>query len=660
MGIRVKDGKHYQAALGGKKRFVRQNVNFELLARADDIEENEDMEIEVRFSSDQEVEMWYGTEILLHGKDNIDLSVINNGKSPVLQDHNAWRGDAQIGVIVEATHDDHYGYATLKFSDGQRGKEYYSDIIRGIRSSVSVGYDVQEWRIENADSDNPKYVATKWTPREVSFVTFPADDMAEVLRSRSDFMFQLKDHPGQRSQQADPPAADPAPAADPPPARVTQDRDKGEDAQNIIKLCEDLDELDTERGAQAIKDGKTFAEFQREIIDELTNARLGEDGDIEVDESARFTGTDVDPKDIDEFRILNLIQGHMNPDGVIGGKEREICEEEKQRLSQAGVQTEGYSIPGSIIGSKSQYRARRIQESYHASRALVAMTDVDGGHLVDEQLLTENFIDILYANHPVSGAANWIMDVMGTLAIPKQNGRVVPEWTTEIGAAPESTPQFELIQMSPKELRGMVIWSRTFAMMSSLDAENIGRRNLMNQTGETADAQLLYGTGQNNQISGITQIEAIKDSPNSQRIQYNKANGVTYKECVNAMAQVGNANAMGPMAQWITSWGFWEQAMTTTRLEHGDVAVWDDMNMIAGMKADATSQVKSVEDADTDSDHAFFANWEHLLVPQWGGIDIVVDPNTLLDTGQIRVVSFMRIDTGIAHDEAFIQMRRTP
>ena len=181
----------------------------------------------------------------------------------------------------------------------------------------------------------------------------------------------------------------------------------------------------------------------------------------------------------------------------------------------------------------------------------------------------------------------------GSIAIPKQDGRVVTAWTTETGDATESTPTFELIQMSPKELRGMVIWSRTFAMISSLDAENLARRNLMRQIGETADKALLYGTGYRSGDSGrFYKLTLLIRHRFSQRTRYSQADGITYKECVNAIADIGNANAMGMMAQWILSWGFWEDAMTTTRLSHGDMAILED-GMIAGFMADATSQCNS-------------------------------------------------------------------
>lgn len=697
MAIRIKDGLHYDAATDQKKQFIR--INPDILGRAESIEANDDRTIPVIFSSDAEVEMWYGTEILEHGQENVDLSYLNSRKSPVMIDH-WWSSDRQIGVIEDARVEDGMGYATLRFSKSVKANEYYQDILDGIRSCLSVGYDVQEWRVENADTDDPLYVATKWTPREISVVTFPADDAAEVIRGhRSDFIFNLskeeqtqmrgkrnknQESPPERSEAQEETQEEAGERGGDPNGEPTGDQSRSEptggdsggngspvgsvgagdgdltsDARSIIQLCEQLEQLEVERGVQAIRDGVRFVDFQAQVISELANVQVGEGGEVEVDESARFTGTDVDPKDLEKFRVLNLISGHFDPDGTIGGFEREICDEEKTRLNAAGVAAKGYCIPGSVLGSRAEWKARHRRQRELEARALVYSTDAQGGHLVDEELLIENFIEILYANHPVSGAANWITDVMGTIAIPKQNGRVVANWTTETGAAQESTPTFELIQMSPKELRGMVTWSRTFSLLTTIDAENYARGQLMKQIGEQADELLLYGTGASNQISGITQIPAIKNSPFSQRDLYSKDNGITFNDCLTAISKVGNANAMGSMAQWILSWNFWKQAKGTEQLPHGDLAICDDMDMIAGFSAEATSQCRDVEGADTDSDQAFFGNWEHLLVPQWGGIEIGIDPNSRLHTGVIRAVAFMRIDTGIAHDEAFIQLKRT-
>ena len=682
MGIRVEQA--YEQAWDHKKHFMR-GVKAKS-ARAEPIEGNDDLRVEVRFSSNAKIDMWYGDEILLHDESNVDLSRFNSGTRPVMKDHR-WSSDNQIGVIESARVDGEFGYAVIRFSENERA--FYNDVINGIRDNISFGYDVKEYRVENADTGDPTYIATRWVPDEISFTPFPADDSAGVIRSvRSDILFQedlanqnrddtqggddsssqsSDDSSSQSSDDSSSQSSDDSSSQDSGDgggdrARVNPsdlDKDKTRDAQAIMKLCEDLDQLDTERGVQAIRDGKTFETFQSEVLQEFSTGRLNADtGELEVDEEVRYRGLQMEHKDIEKFRVINLIAGEENKQGTLGGFEREICEAERELKDKAGMESQGYAIPGAITGSRAEYNARRIQEQYKASRNLVAGINNQGGHLVDEILLVEHFIDILYANHPVSGAAMWLNDIQGTIAIPKQNGRVVAEWTEEIGPAPESTPTFELIQMSPKELRARVDWSRTFAIQSSVPVENLARRNIVRQIGETADEALVYGDGTGHGIEGITQIAAIKNAPNNQRKQY-PAGGIRFADCVNAIADVGNANAMGSMAQWITSWGFWEQCKTTIEFTDGDRPIWDEMNQIAGFKADATSQIKSVDGADTDADHAFFANWEYLYVPQWGGLDIVVDPFTLAHTGQIRIIVFMRIDTGIAHDEAFIQLRRS-
>ena len=180
--------KHYKQAQAGHKKFQR-----EMVIRADSIEANDDRTVEVAFSSDSEIDMWYGSEVLLHGADNVDLSYMNAGKSPFLLNHSSYNPDSQVGVIESARVDGHMGYATVRFGQGVRASEYYQDVLDGIRSCISVGYEVNEWEIQDADSKEPKYIAKKWTPREISLVTFPADDSVGVVRAeRTDFMFHYK------------------------------------------------------------------------------------------------------------------------------------------------------------------------------------------------------------------------------------------------------------------------------------------------------------------------------------------------------------------------------------------------------------------------------------------------------------------------------------
>ena len=717
--------KHYEQALASNKKFQR----FFFIERAEAIEEKDDRTVDVIFSSDELVEMWFGSEQLLHGKDNVDLSYFNSKMSPLLIDHRR-SSDYQIGVIEAASVDGAKGMATVRFGESAKADEYYKDVVSGIRSCISVGYIVNAWEVDEADKRNPKYVATKWTPREISFVTFPADDTVGVIRSeRSDYIFellneededvlnrsQLEEEQGttgteegsERSTPEDKPT--PTGTGGSPQSREegteggepentgteggegegTQDTgteggdsgdgegrgaaqvgagdNYGTQAHQIFEMARQLN-LPDERAYEAVRKQQPFSEFALEVTKELTNARVNENGEIELDEEARYEGLDVEEKDAKEFRVSHLIASQI-PDlperDQVGGFEREICEAETQKRKEAGMQTQGFAIPGSIVSRSTKYHQQRALAGIIEHRemqkrtTLTAGTDATAGHLIDTELRPEALIEWLYGEFAASRAATWLTDAKGNIAIPKQNGRTVASWGAETDVATESNPTFELLELSPKELKVLTPFTKTFAIQSSLDAENIVRRDIMRGLGESLDTALLYGTG-GQQIKGVDQIAEIKKASSpKQRIDYSKTDGITYANCLEAVEKIGNANAAGPGLEWITSWAFWKQAMGTAMLENGSIPIWND-GKVCDFMATQTSQVKQgTVGTVAKADHGFVANWVHLMVAMWGGMDIVVDPFTLAHQGMIRVVGFYRVDSAFAHDEAFVLLQRT-
>ena len=606
--------KHYQQALAGRKKFQRH----EMIDRAKAIESNDERTLEVIFSSDDEVEMWYGSEVLMHGDENVDLSYLNAGKSPVLIDHRAYNSDNQIGVVESARIEGGKGYAMLRFGTAVRANEYYQDVVGGIRSCISVGYEVNEWRIEEVDSKEPKYIATKWTPREVSLVTFPADDSAEVLRGeRTDFMFEIQSDKEEddmltrnteETAEAERAIAEAKAKAD---AEAAKEREKptekvevgdddtyGAEAHKIFALARDMD-IDTEKAYRAVQKQQSFEVFQSEVLKEMkaSRAEVDAEGKLKVDlnKENRFEGTDVEKKDKDAFRITNLIAGKIDDfKGKVGGREKEICDDEAKRREKAGMEVRGLAIPGSIVGTASEWRARQAQIADMKQRTVISGTDASGGYLVDSELRPENFIDVLYGEFAVSRASTMLMDVKGDISIPKQDGRVTATWKTEIASATESNPTFDAITLSPKELRVMSKFSRTFAIQSSLDAENLARRNIMRGLGEVLDSALVYGDGTSNAISGVTTINEIGSTTSTERtqvIQYTKAN-VAYSDVLSAIELLGTANIpMGAGLEWMASWKFWKDAKQAAMLTNGGIPIWYE-DMIADFPANVTSQIE--------------------------------------------------------------------
>jgi phage head maturation protease/phage major head subunit gpT-like protein len=107
----------------------------------------------------------------------VDLSELIGG--PVLNSHNRSDVNAVLGVVESAQVDGERGTATIRFSE--RAMAVMNDVRQGILRSVSVGYVINQRRAEKDPTTGLRTVtATRWTPKEISFVAIPADSAAKV------------------------------------------------------------------------------------------------------------------------------------------------------------------------------------------------------------------------------------------------------------------------------------------------------------------------------------------------------------------------------------------------------------------------------------------------------------------------------------------------
>ena len=130
--------------------------------RADEGEEGQDSDesrvVELSFSSEAPVERWYGTEILLHEGEAIDLTRLNE-IGVVLFNHNS---DMPIGRIlsVELDENEHKTRATIELDTDEASELVYQKIRSGTLKGVSVGYRVIDW--EELDEEEKSGNHTKY------------------------------------------------------------------------------------------------------------------------------------------------------------------------------------------------------------------------------------------------------------------------------------------------------------------------------------------------------------------------------------------------------------------------------------------------------------------------------------------------------------------
>lgn len=139
--------------------------------------------VSLSFSSEEPVERWFGSEVLDHSKGAVRLKRLKTG-GPLLLDHDSRK---QIGVVEKVSiGDDRRGRVDVRFGKSEHAEEIYQDVLDGIRSNVSVGYQIHRMLLEEESEAGNTYRATDWEPYEVSLVSIPADISVGVGRGADD------------------------------------------------------------------------------------------------------------------------------------------------------------------------------------------------------------------------------------------------------------------------------------------------------------------------------------------------------------------------------------------------------------------------------------------------------------------------------------------
>jgi hypothetical protein len=122
----------------------------------------------------------YYEELSLDPK-HVDLSRLNDGSHPLLAAHDDRSLDAVVGVVERASIEGGQGVATVRFAKDEISERVFQKIADGILKNVSVGYSVQRYEETTQEGDEyPTYLATRWTPAEISIVPIGFDKQAKV------------------------------------------------------------------------------------------------------------------------------------------------------------------------------------------------------------------------------------------------------------------------------------------------------------------------------------------------------------------------------------------------------------------------------------------------------------------------------------------------
>ena len=564
------------------------------------------------FSSEAPVERWFGTEVLSHSPESVDLTRLNS-KAGLLANHDL---NDQIGVVESAKIENGRGIATVRFSKSERGEEFYQDVLDGIRSGVSVGYVIDEME----EKSERVFEATRWSPHEISLVSTPADLSATVMRSdavQGDNLTRvinlIKETPIMEDQKIDIEVVKTEARNE---AREAVLKEEQLRVRTINEMAKDAPYL-RELADKALNDGFALDHFQREAF-EATKKELQRKPQLAADIASPLN-VDLSRGEKQSYSLLRAISASASGDWSKAGLEKEISDTIAQR---SGGSNGGFYMPADMAWGQ---------------RDLTAGTNNAGGFLVGTDHLGGSFIDALRAAMVTTRLGARVMsNLQGNVSIPKLATGTSTYWVAEDGTPTEGQPVFASVSLVPHALASFVQISRQLLIQSDPSVEATIQNDITQALSVAIDAAALAGTGSSNQPTGILATTGIGS------VAFASAGAPTFAEVVAIESAISSDNAMGQNMAFVTTPAL-AGAMKTISKDSGSGRFINEDNQIMGYSVNPTSSMTA--------NTLLLGDFSQLMIAQFGAVEVITDRNA--QTGQLTLGLHLLCDIGVRHPESF-------
>jgi len=561
-----------------------------------------------------------GREILMHTPEAVDLS---RAPIPLLTSHN--QDETPVGIIENIRIVAGVLRATLRFGQSQRALEIWKDVQAGVLRSISIGYQILSGEIRGED-----YVVTSWMPYEASLVSVPADPTVGIGRSFKGNQImenQVENSSTTRSQRR----------------AGNQFELQSREAFNDISAIAEQFKVEPHKVRDFIAengpDSQGFRQFVLENLRAKPNhgaLRLAETGELGLSQ-----------KEIRDFSFVKAIMAQIDP---VSKRDAGLELESSRAMAQKlGRDPQGIFVPTEVIMGK---------------RDLQVGTPTWGGNLRPTDHYAEGFVEMLRKRcHVFNLGATQLNDLKGNLAIPAQYTSGTAYWVAEGVAPTESQQSFGQVTMAPKTVGGFTDYSRKMMLQSSPDIESIVRKDLASAIAVEVDRVAIYGSGVGAEPLGILGQSGIGSVVAG-------ANGAapTWDMMLALEESLAISNADTSTIAYLTNQKVRRKLKGTTKVsaDAGAGFIWESLpgdepgwGKVNGYRAVSSNNCPSNLTKGTSNgvcSAMILANWQDLLIGQWGGLDILVDPYTGGTAGTFRVVALLDCDIAIRRVNSFAVM----
>jgi len=386
-------------------------------------------------------------------------------------------------------------------------------------------------------------------------------------------------------------------------------------------------------------DGRSYSTEERSRDDALAAEIKNIDDDIAREERSREllagkgSGTQLKPelglsdKEIRQYSLTGAIRA-MVEGRSLTGFEAECSQEERRRV---GRSPEGFFIPFEVLAAGREERAQSVG------------TGSAGGYLVQTSIDRANLVGLLRnQTHCLQLGARVMTGLKDDLLIPRHTAGVTAYWVSETGTITESSQTFGQIAMKPRRLGAISAYSKQLLAQGSPDIDAFVKEDILAKFGIELDRTVINGAG------GAEPLGILNLASGDRATGITFGAAPTWAKVVDFETQVETANALGLPGgayAYLTTPGV-KGAWKTKPKESGQATyIWENGDMVNGYMARSTNQVPS--------NKVIFGQFGQVMIGEWAGTDIVVDPYTLAATGQVKVTIQKMMDVVIRQGKAF-------
>ncbi|MBJ8875052.1 phage major capsid protein [Citrobacter koseri] len=564
--------------------------------------------VELSFASETPVEREInGTlynEILLCNPENVVLSRLNDG-SPVLVEHDPLR---QVGIVENARVDmDKVCRATVRFSTLGSAQTIFGMIVEGIRPKISVGYNIRDYYFEGNN-----LIVTRWEPYEISSVSTPADISVGIGRSlNSNNEINLEDHQFMEEQEN----------------------------KEIVE--EQPEAIEEEVITQEVKEVDTEAERSLSI-------------ETIVDAVKESLNKDVEEKRVRELQSISGVLGINTEEAIKNGVSveefkrslnKEIQSIDKDiKMTQKSLIEQGLrSLKGEVNELDSFEKGTR---GYNANmnemvRSTANTTStVTAAGLVKEQL-SDSYIRELLARTVLGQLPVTVfggLAGLGNFSIPVANGMTpAARFYGEDEAVEDGFESFTKITLKPKMFAAGIKITKAM-LLSNAATERYVTDELLRQCADGLEKAVFA------QLSTTVPV-----------VETEEVGVITEADVQAAIEALGTANVDVNRCVAIV-----HPAMLAKLRQYAVLGNTAAVSAVAGHRYEMwlCDEVKVIESTFVDQDTVLIGDFSELIFANWNdGQELDFDDTTYRSAQTIAIRSFQYLDTAIAHEESFVQIK---